>query len=77
MKVTYVLTLKCLIAEHARLTILNFFSILLSLITSCLLNYFEDFFLPACLLDPACLIILIRGEERESFPVYNKLRKEL
>ena len=49
-------TLVYLIAEHARLTILSFFSTLLPLNRSCSLNHFEDFFHPACLLDPAFLI---------------------
>ena len=49
-------TLEYLIAEHARLTIFNFFSTLLALNRSCSLNYFEDFILPAHLLDPANFI---------------------
>ena len=43
-------TLTCLIAEHARLTILENFSSLLALIRHCSLNYFPDIFFPACLL---------------------------
>ena len=49
-------TLEYLIAEHARLTILNIFSTLLALNRSCSLNYFEDFIHPAHLLDPANFI---------------------
>ena len=50
-------TLKYLINEHARLTILKFSSTLLALIRSCLLNCFTKNFHPACLLHPACLTI--------------------
>ena len=46
-------TLKYLINEHARLTIFMFFSTLLALIRSCLLNYFVRYFYPARLLHPA------------------------
>ena len=49
-------TLVYLIAEHARLTILNIFSTLLALIRSCSLKCFEHSVLPACLLGPACLV---------------------
>ena len=49
-------TLVYLIAEHARLTILNIFSTLLALNRSCSLNYFEDSIHPARLLGPAGLI---------------------
>ena len=49
-------TLEYLIAEHARLTILNIFSTLLTLNRSCLLNYFEDFIHPAHLLGTAHFI---------------------
>ena len=53
-------TLVYLFAEHARLTILHIFSILLALNRSCSLNYFEEFFYPACLLHPAHLIAKVK-----------------
>ena len=49
-------TLEYIIAEHARLTIFNIFSTLLTLNRSCLLNYFEDFIHPAHLLGTAHFI---------------------
>ena len=54
------ITLVYLFAEHARLTILHIFSILLALNRSCSLNYFEEFFHPACLLHPAHLIAKVK-----------------
>ena len=53
-------TLEYLIAEHARLTILNIFSTLLALNRSCSLNYFGVFVQPARLLGPALLLYFLK-----------------
>ena len=47
------ITLGYLFADHACLTILHIFPILLALNRSCSLNYFEEIFHSACLLHPA------------------------
>ena len=56
----YLLTLEYLIAEHARL-ILKTFSTLLALNRSCSLNYFGVFVQPARLLGPALLLYFLKS----------------